>query len=853
VLTAGARLAHYEITAAIGAGGMGEVYRATDTKLGRDVALKVLPAEMAGDPERLERFRREAKALAALDHPGIVTVHSVEQADGVHFLTMQLVEGQSLDTLIPEGGMGVEEIVGIASGLADALAAAHERGVIHRDLKPANVMVSGDGRVKVLDFGLAKVSGPGPEPGPTISHELTQRGAVMGTVPYMSPEQVSGRAVDQRTDIFSFGVMLYQMATGQRPFGGDTGAELSAAILRDTPESPVSIRSDLPEALQGVIERCLEKDPARRYQTAAGLRSDLLLVRREVSGPWATSGQAPSDRSQELERRGKDSAGSRQGVWIGVALAAVVAIAGIGYVALRGSTSESDRGAQLKAAPVATAKAPAHSIAVLPLVDMSQAKDEEYFSDGISEDLLNLLTKIPQLQVTARTSSFAFKGQNVAIPEIARRLHVAHVLEGSVQKAGNVVRITVQLVDAASDTQLWSQSWDRTLDDVFKIQDEIAGEVVKELKVKLLGAAPKARTTDPKAYALYLQAKELGRQKTVKAFANSDGLYRRVLAIDPRYVPAWVGLSGNVISEMGLGVMSGKEGYAAARATAEKALAVDPGYAPAHGELGKVALYQGDLVGAAREIGRALALDQTDLGVVGQGALLLQSLGRLDDALALDHVIVRRDPVNVSALFNLGTDQLWAGRLDAAMASFRTVLSLSPGRSGAHATIGEVLLLKGDAPAALAEIEQEPSEFWRMIGLPMAYHALGCKADSDQALAALITKYEKDGPYNIACVYAFRGEADKAFGWLDKAVEYGDPGLSEIVVENLFDKIRSDPRWLPFLRRLGKAPDQLAKIEFQVPLPATDTGSPTKLSVAVDRGSSRLGRPAPEIGTIGER
>jgi len=394
------------------------------------------------------------------------------------------------------------------------------------------------------------------------------------------------------------------------------------------------------------------------------------------------------------------------------------------------------------------------------------------------------------------------------------------VLEGSVRKAGNSVRITAQLIKAGTDTHLWSQTYDRKLDDIFAIQDEIAADVVKQLKVTLLSAAPKARTTDPEAYALYLQAKQLGRQFTAEAFQQSDALYRKVLAIDPRYAPAWAGLAENFTNEAGQGLLSNKEGFAQSRDAATKALTIDPKYAPAHARLGWIAMFgDNDLAGAAKHFNRALTLDPADLGVLRNSATLLQSLGRQDEARALDEAVVRRDPVNVTALFNLGYDQRMAGRLDAAIASFRTVLSLAPGRGGAHAQLGNALLLKGDAQGALAEIEQETSEVWKMIGLPMAYHALGRKADSDAALAALIAKYEKGGPYNIAYIYAFRGEADKAYEWLDRAVEYGDTGLGEIVTEDLFDNIHADPRWLPFLCKVGYAPERLAKTEFKVTLP----------------------------------
>jgi TolB-like protein/class 3 adenylate cyclase/Flp pilus assembly protein TadD len=460
---------------------------------------------------------------------------------------------------------------------------------------------------------------------------------------------------------------------------------------------------------------------------------------------------------------------------------------------------------------------PENSVAVLPFVNMSEEKANEFFSDGISEELLNLLSKIPQLKVAARTSSFSFKGKGVEIPEIARQLHVANVLEGSVRKSGDQLRITAQLIRAAEGYHLWSETYDRKMDDIFKIQDEIAGQVVKELKVKLLGAAPKVRTTDPKAYALFLQARGLGRQFNPEAFTKSDALYRQVLEIDPRYAPALSELARNFNNEATIGMLSTQEGYTRAREAAAKALAIDPDYAPANARLGTLAMYGNDLAGAARHYQRALTLDPTDLDVLRNAATFLLDLGRRDDALALKEAVARRDPVNVLALFDLGYYERMTGRFDVAIASLRTVLSLSPGNGGAHCQLGVALLLKADVTAALTEIEQEKSEVWRMLGLPMAYCALGRRADADAALNALIAKYEKDWSYQIAYVYAFCGDADKAFEWLDKAVTYQDPGLSEIVPENLFDKIHSDPRWLPFLRKIGRAPDQLAKIEFKVP------------------------------------
>ncbi len=824
---------------------MGAVFLAEDTKLHRKVALKVLPAEMASNAERLTRFQREAQAVAALNHPHIVTIHSVEEADGIHFITLELVEGDSLDHLLGPGGLPLPKVFDVGIALADALAAAHEKGVIHRDLKPANIMVTKDGRVKVLDFGLAKLAlaateGGAPAGGPSSGAELsavatgmalpgaslTTAGLVMGTVPYMSPEQVSGETVDARTDIFSLGIVLYELATGRRPFRGKNNAETISSILRDTPPPLTEARQDAPRHLDRIIDHCLQKEPRDRFQTARDVYNELRALRREVESgvsemgaPHPASGPAASQASSMAQPQA--GIGSK-GRWIALAAVAVIVAAGALFFLGRDRQppAEALHPPAASGAADSAAEIDPHSIAVLPFVNMSSDKEQEYFSDGISEELMNLLAKVPQLKVAARTSSFSFKGKEVEIPEIARQLRVAHVLEGSVRKSGGQLRITAQLIRAAEGYHLWSETYDRKKDDIFKIQDEIAGEVVKELKVRLLGAAPQARTTDPKAYALYLQARELGRQNNPEASAKSDALLRQVLEIDPRYAPAWDGMARNFIIKANLGLLPNLEAYARAREAINKALAIDPDYAPAHSRLGWIAMYgDSDPAGAARHFQRALALNPTDLDVLGNSAVFLQSLGRLDDALAIEEAILRRDPLNVTTLSNLAYSQSMAGRNDAAIASLRTLLSLSPNRGDTHFMLGIALLRKGDANAALGEIEQEKVEVDRMIFMPMAYCALERKADADAALHALIAKYEKDAPYNIAFVYAFCGDANKAFEWLDKAVAYGDPGLEEIAIEKLFDNIHSDPRWPPFLRKIGKAPDQLAKIEFKVTLP----------------------------------
>jgi TolB-like protein/Tfp pilus assembly protein PilF len=461
------------------------------------------------------------------------------------------------------------------------------------------------------------------------------------------------------------------------------------------------------------------------------------------------------------------------------------------------------------------------SIAVLPFANLSSDKEQEYFSEGISEELLNLLAKVPRLRVIARTSSFSFKGKEASVAEIARALKVAAVLEGSVRKSADHVRITVQLIRAIDSSHLWSETYDRTLDDIFKTQDEIAAAVVGQLKIKLLGAVPTTKPVDPKVYPLLLQASALVDQGSAKAHPKAIELYQEALKIAPDTARAWAGLAFVYRAQANAGERSMTDGYSLAREAASKALSIDPENGETHTELGRVAAeFDRDLAAAARHYQRALELEPGNTDVLNSVAITLQSIARIDDAIAVYQYIVAVDPTRSRGYHNLGIALKKIGRLDDSIAASRTALALSPQRSSTHYGIGEALLAKGDAEGSLAEMQAEPSEAWRMIGLPMAYYALGRKADSDVALAALIAKDAQDGPYNIACVHAFRGEPDRAFEWLEKAITYRDGGLVSVAVEPLFANIHNDPRWLPFLRKIGFAPEQLAKIELKVTLPA---------------------------------
>lgn len=471
----------------------------------------------------------------------------------------------------------------------------------------------------------------------------------------------------------------------------------------------------------------------------------------------------------------------------------------------------------------AAAVVPEASIAVLPFVNRSADKGQDYFADGISEDMLNLLAKVPKLKVISRSSSFSFKGKDVPLKEIAATLGVAYILEGSVQRADNTLRISAQLVDARHDQNVWAQRWDRPLEDVFKIQDEVAAAVVGQLKLKLLG---KAQAIDPEAYAGYLQARQLIQQGSRAGYAQAIPLLQQVLAKVPGYAPAWDMLAMTYMNQAASGSRPVDEGARLAREAINQALAAEPDYAPIYARLGWLELAFGnELAASTLHFERALALDPGDPGILRNAASLASSLGRLNQAIALNKASLALDPVSATLYYNLANDYYSARHPDEAITNYRTALRLSPGYSSAQAHLALALLQRGDASAALDAVQKEPEEAWRMIALPIVYHALKRTVDADAALAELISKYAKEAPYNIAYVWADRGDADQAFAWLDKAQEYQDPGLSGIAGIPLFDSLKKDPRWLPLLRKLGYAPEQLAKIQFKITLPdsaATD-------------------------------
>lgn len=522
--------------------------------------------------------------------------------------------------------------------------------------------------------------------------------------------------------------------------------------------------------------KALEKDSARRYQSAALLRGDLHELRRDSRDAIAPPAVAAAPRSRgiraPLRRR-----------W-----------------------------------PVQPALPDRRTIAVLPFADMSPGRDQEYFSDGIAEELLNLLARIPQLRVISRSSAFSYKGKEKKIAKVAQELNVAHILEGSVRKFGERVRISAQLIEARTESQLWSRSYDRKLDDIFAIQDEIAADVVRHLEVALLGAAPKVAEISPQAYSLVLQARQLRQQFNAEGWELSNRLYEQALAIEPRYAAAWTELAKNLIIQSVFALHPINAGQA--DVMLQRALAIDPDYAPALGAVATLAMLRdGDLVTAARNFERALEIEPANPEILSAAARLLASCNRLGQAIELLEFPVKQDPLNPAGFLDLAVTYLFAGRFDDAIDVLATSLRLSPGCVGSHQWLGVALLFKGEAKAALETIREEKAEYCLLFGLALAHHALGETAQSDSALYRLIENFGREKAYFIAAVLAYRNEADRAFAWLAKAVEYRDPCLTWILPERLFENLHADPRWLPLLESLGKLPRHLDAIPFAARLP----------------------------------
>jgi TolB-like protein/Flp pilus assembly protein TadD len=793
----GRTLAHYRITAAIGAGGMGEVYRATDTKLGRDVALKVLPAEMASDPERLERFQREAKALAALDHPGIVGVYSVEEADGIHFLTMQLVEGQGLDRLIPASGLPVARILEIAMALAEALCAAHEKGIVHRDLKPANVMVTADGRVKVLDFGLAKLAAPGdgaPADSEQSTEMRTREGTVMGTMPYMSPEQLQGRPLDHRTDIFSFGIVLYEMASGRRPFAGRSSAELASAILRDTPPALTTLRASMPAELIQVVTRCLEKDPGARFQSMRDVQGALRAEPAGGSERQTAAGHEPGPRSRALEIAG--------GVAILLAVAAyLVARSGIMGPASR----EQEAGTR---PPVI------RSIAVLPLDNYSGDQSQEYFAEGMTNELTADLARISQLRVISRGSAMQFKGAHrPPAPEIARALDVDAVVEGSVLRAGDKVRITAQLIDARADRHLWTKSFERSSSDVLALQDELASAIARAIDIELTPAEQSrlasAPTVNPDAYDAYLKGRYFFNRPSDENLEKAIARFEDAISLHAGLAAAHSGLSDAYLwAGYNEGFLTASEARPKAKIAAEKAIELDDKSAEAHTSLAVFKMfYEYDWAGCEIEFRRAFTLNPSYAFAHDQFSLGLAFQGRLEESIAESKRAAELDPLDpqvpIDAIFAL----TWQRKFQAAEEQARRSADLDPTFFFPFWAYGWIDLQAGKVKDAIPQFQKAKamgSPAFVSAWLAYAYAASGDRA---RALAELedLKKLSLRGSvtaFNLALVSLGLGDRARAVSYLEQAYASDSQWLGWLRGDRTFDPLRGDPRFAALMKKL---------------------------------------------------
>jgi serine/threonine protein kinase/tetratricopeptide (TPR) repeat protein len=769
----------YSVERELGEGGMATVYLAKDLKHNRNVALKVLNPEFAA-VIGAERFLAEIETTANLQHPHILPLHDSGVADGLLFYVMPYVEGESLrEKLDREQQLSVDEAVGLTTAVAEALQAAHEQGVIHRDIKPANILLS-RGSPLVADFGVAlAVSAAGGD-------RLTETGLSMGTPHYMSPEQAAGESrIDARSDIYSLAAMLYEMLAGEPPYTGPTTQVILTKRLVEPVPSVRRIRDKVPASIDAAIQQALAPVPADRFATTGEFTAALTTtvvseLKKSVRWkPWAAAGVA----------------------------AALVTAALV---------TELGRSGGVETAELIDP----NSIVVLPFVNMSSDPEQEYMSDGIAEELLSLLARIPELKVISRTTAFSFKGRNdLTVGEIAAQLGVSHVLEGSVRKAGNTIRITAQLIEAQSDAHLWSETYDRTLDDIFAVQDEIAAKVVSELRVTLLGELPQVRETDPEAYSLFLQARHISNTAITQGdFETVVSTLERVFEIDPDYAPAYVLLAALYTDQTLRGWRPPEEGFQMALDAAERALSPDPDFPPARAMLGSVMVAQGDVAEGAGHVQRALELDATNSEVLFMAGLVLETLGRFDEAIPVFAYVADRDPVFLFNLTNLTASYLYTGRWEDAAATSRTILALNPLDATAPFMLSFALVGMGELEEALAVAESVAIPPVRLMGVAIASHELGRPPEFESAFQELREEWGEAAPELVASVYAYTGDVDAAFEWLDRVTfEVADP--SELIFSPFLANLHDDPRWTAFRERIGMSEERLAAISFEVRVP----------------------------------
>ena len=691
---------------------------------------------MSQDADTRRRFVREAQAAAGLESPNIVTVYEVSEFSGRPFFSMQYIKGKTLQHYCQHERLSVERILELVIGIADGLAQAHDRGIIHRDIKSANIVVDSEMRPKILDFGLAAVRG---------AEALTQAGSTLGTIAYMSPEQAQGKSVDNRSDLFSLGVVLYELLTGEAPFRKENNAATLNMILNVEPEALSRHKPDIPDSIQftmqEVITKCLAKSPETRYQTAKELSAALHSIKDSLS---LQSSQANIEQTESKP-----------------------------------------------------------SLAVLPFANMSADPENEYFSDGLTEELLNVLAKNPELKVTGRTSSFAFKGVQQDLREIGQKLGVRTLLEGSVRKSGARVRITAQLVNVSDGFHLWSETYDRTLEDIFAVQDEIAAEVSKALDVALLGKSAEKHTTNPESHALVMRANFFVRRYTKESSDVAVDLYQQALALDKNNAQALAGLAYAYSIQGGYGFQDTRESQRLLKEAVIRALELDDSIPMAHLVLAwNQLIVDRDHATAERSYRKAVALAPNDVQALTSLGRSLGIFGRFVDGLQFSEKAIELDPLDPEAYLGYGIILFCAERYEDSKLAFQQALELSPDMAAMNASIGSAYLLQNRPDKAVAAAMLEKSSGHKYCTLTMAYHAQGKMEEADKALQQLL-ECGTDWGVQIAMAYSYLNNKDKAFEWLEISAELYDAGIPIVKTLPLFKNLHNDPRWPIFLKSIG--------------------------------------------------
>jgi serine/threonine protein kinase/tetratricopeptide (TPR) repeat protein len=787
MLAAGTRLGAYEILAPLGAGGMGEVYRARDTRLGREIAVKIVSERLANDPDALARFEREARTVAALTHPNIVALHDVGREGGVAFAVTELLEGAPLDQCIGTG-LTSQKALEIAAAIADGLAFAHAKGVIHRDLKPANVFITTDGQVKILDFGLAR-SNPfrthAQAAGTTLPAE-TDPGVVLGTMSYMSPEQVMGEPADERSDIFSLGCVIYEMLTGRTPFRGERPAETVASILRDETADLHRVRRDIPPRVAALVGRCMEKNPQRRFQSARDLAFSLRETPTSaVTGPEriiATIGQ--------------------RGVW----LLAAVLLAASAAVFWNSRAS----------APVPQDAARIRSLAVLPLKNLSGDPRQDYFADAMTEELTTRLAKMGTWRVTSRTSVMGYRGTPKTIPAIARELGVDAVIDGSVIRDGSRVKVTAQLIDGATDQHIWAETYERDLESVLAIQSEVARAIARSVGWSLTpegsaGLVAATRPVLPAAYDAYLRGRHALDKRSEADLREALQFFQQSVDADPTYAPAYAGLADSY-GQLGYGsYIAPEDSFPRARAAAAKALELDPTLGEAHASLGFVLMYfDWNFARAETEFKQAIALNQNSAIAHQWYAYLLTAMEKPVSEAEREIAIARSlDPLSVPIHIDRAYILHYYARNDEALRSVKVALAMNPKISMGYFWLGRIYTAQGryeDAHAALQSIG--PLRTWTpgMAALGYLYGKSGRTQEARSVLTEFDDLVRQDryaSAYAIAAVHAGLGDRERVFASLDAAFRERSHWLVWLKRDPRWNDVHTDPRFQALVQRIG--------------------------------------------------